>query len=199
MKRFFLCCIAIWLLPAMALAEIEEAESEEEIFEPSKYGSLSLAIGVEQFDSLTIANQDVNDLSGFSFSEGLGVDIVLGSRWHPNFSVEAQFVYLEKLEDDNANLEIRYEVFTANLKFYPIRGLIEPYLLAGVGGGFFGVRVPIDKDSDLGSVARFGGGAELNISKTFALILGGGYLVTLGDINGMDVLEFKVGVVSRFW
>lgn len=196
MKFPFLLCLIASLLPTLALAQIESGPEpqnvdaeDQEIFEPSKYGGLGLAIGVEQYDLFP----------GVDFDEGFGADVVLGSRWHPYFSVEAQFVYMQGIEIDRANVEFEYEVFTANLRFHPFPGVVEPYAFVGLGMGRVELDVGFAKDDEWGSVFRFGGGAELNINRTFAVTVGADYLLTTGDIKDLDLVEIKVGVISRFW
>jgi opacity protein-like surface antigen len=177
----------------------EVSTGEAEPFEPSKYGSLGLAIGVDQFSRFDPVDLNGSNRIKVDANEGIGLDLVFGYRWHRNASVEAHFVYMQGLDDNRKKAEVEYEAFTANLKVYPVTGRVEPYAFAGIGAGRFQVEAGRAKNSEWGNVFRLGAGVDLNYTETLAVSVGGAYLFARGDVDGRDMLEFKLGLTSRFW
>lgn len=192
MRLLTLLLLASLFIPGASLAADEPDEpgkAAEEEFTASKYGGLGLALGLQQFDFVGTAN----------FDEGIGADVVIGYRGHPNVAMEAQFVYMQGIDIESGVFDVEYEIFTANMKYFPFDGQFEPYVLAGLGGGRVGIKSGAGKNDDSGAVFRFGVGTEVNLSESLALVLGTQYLFTFGAIEGFDTLELKFGVVSRFW
>lgn len=182
--------VVMSFLTSILASTVAASESDEEAFVPSKYGAVAFVLGIDQFE----------DGGVLDVSEGFGFDIVMGYRGHRYFSAEGEFVYLDGLDIRDLDIDIRYEIFTANLKFHPFEGQFEPYVLGGIGGG----RIKFGGSggggvAESGAVFRLGAGIETNVSETFGVVLGANYLFTKGAISGSDTLELKLGVVSRFW
>jgi hypothetical protein len=106
---------------------------------------------------------------------------------------------MQGLDDKRKKAEVEYEALTANLKVLPVTGETEPYAFAVMGVGRFQVEAAAAKKSERGNVFRLGAGVDLHYTEALAVSVGGASLFPRCDIDGHDMLEFKLGLISRFW
>lgn len=181
-KRFALNCLGLLLVSGVALADDDDYSS-------GAYVGGALSIGVEQFDFAP---------GSVDFKEAFGVDLWAGYRVHRYIGIEGQFVYLKGFDIKGAPIDFNALNFTANVKVYPISGTIQPYLLGGIGGGRFEIEGGGESVDDSGGVFRLGGGVDVYVFDSVALVAGIGYLFTRGDITDTDILEIRLGVQYQF-
>ncbi len=166
----------------------DQRDSRLDFFGPYIGGSFS--IGVEQFD---------NTVPGDDFDQGFGFDIWAGSRIHPHVGVEGQLSYLKGFEIEGTGIDFSHLNGTANLKLYPLEGMVQPWVLVGAGVGRFEREEPDGYTlADTGGVMRVGTGVDVYLNDHISLVGGVGYLFTAGDIVDTDVVEMKFGLQYRF-
>ncbi|MCH7868997.1 MAG: outer membrane beta-barrel protein [Myxococcales bacterium] len=144
--------------------------------------------------------------------ETVGTDLRAGYRMHRNIAAELQFQWfspaLVKVEGIDL-LEVETWTFTGNLKAYLItermevawHGTIHPYVVAGVGLMHFYVKDAFGaglKGDGEDLAARFGGGIELYFHMNFGVYFDVTYIMTTGDVEGLDHVGMTVGGIFRF-
>jgi hypothetical protein len=138
-----------------------------------------------------------------------------GYRIHRNLVSEVQFQWNSGVGAkfkvvDLAILELETWTLTGNLKVYVLTdriesalmdGRIQPFLLAGVGIMHFDVRDRLDLDASgdgLDLAARFGGGLDIYMTSNIGFYLDVTYLLTTGDVEGLDHIGLSLGAIYRF-
>lgn len=131
-----------------------------------------------------------------------GYNIRAGRRINPMFAVEAEWEHPASQFDDSTRVDgfgqpgkdvTAWEI-TANGKFYPIRGSVQPYAL--VGGGYYQADLPHDQNG--GFVARFGLGVDYLITDNIGVDAEVGYLLGTGDVSNFDQVPISVGAFYNF-
>ncbi len=137
------------------------------------------------------------------FDTGFVIDGWLGYRVHPNIAIETQLEY-SSYEADFFGLDIDVNLltFTTNLKGYVLTGQFQPFALVGVGV----MNAELDIDGSAGSrthsesdfAARFGGGIDYWINESISVGLTSSYVLTTGDVDGVDYVSLALGIQYRF-
>ena len=154
--------------------------------------------------------------SGLSVSvkaeETIGADVRAGYRIHRHFGAEVQFQWFSgadiKFQGFKA-LKLETWTITGNLKGYLLTermdallgGRIQPFLLAGVGLMHFDVKDKVDLGFSADGedvAARFGGGVDIYATQSIGIYLDVTYLLTTGDVEGLDHVGLSLGALFRF-
>ena len=150
--------------------------------------------------------------------EPLGLGARVGYRFHPHFAAEVQLqwfanatvYFIDEVADrrDAAVMAMEFETlaFSGNVKAYPLTGRIQPFLLAGVGLMHFSTKDKVGlgiKPSGEDFAARFGAGIDFHITPSIAAFAEGGYVLTTGELGGLDhvgldQVVWSVGLQYRF-
>ena len=174
-----------WVLAAALMIAAPAAAENSYYARTGPYVGTGLALGFDNFDG--VGNLDL--------STGVGFDIWGGFRIIPNLAVEAQLEYIDRV--NIGPLELDVFTFTANVKGYLLTGRIQPFLLAGIGASVWDANA---FSSASGFSARFGGGVDFYLSERFdfALQMSTSYVVTTGDIDGLDYVSLIFGAQYLF-
>jgi opacity protein-like surface antigen len=190
---------AAWAVIGLALT-VPAAWADDEGLGPYVRGGVTLGW----------ANVD-DDFVGASVSNGVnaGFNIAGGYRFMPALAGEIEFFYITggDVEVNGATVpfaETNAYAFTANIKAYPLMfaaddatGLLQPYLVVGIGGGSGEVtNVGVFSGSEGTFLARFGGGLDLMLTNNLGVFADGSYYVTTKDvIGGIGTISFG-GIVK---
>jgi opacity protein-like surface antigen len=192
----YLCGLLFCMLGLPGLAVGEARVEEDPNPYPTMYLGLAFAAGVDEFDS----TDDFSD-----FNDAIGVDFWIGFRPWRYLALEGQLTYLDGFDTELEipgffPISVDFEVYalSANLKLYPFDGWFQPFVVAGIGGARIEAKANGNTSSEDGSIYRFGGGVDIYFTKGFAVVLGGDYVLTGGDIDGADIIEIKLGLQYKF-
>ena len=165
--------------PTAALAEDEDDE-ELEFARPGVYAMVNVvgALGVDR-------QNDETELSG-----GAGYNLRLGSRESARLAWEVEFENV--ITDGTANQSFTYGI---NGKFFFMEDFLQPYVVLGAGG-YTVLRTGEHHRTDWGF--RMGLGADLYLTKRWALNMENTYVVGVGDLLRSEYASFSVGVLYRF-
>jgi outer membrane protein W len=83
---------------------------------------------------------------------------------------------------------------TTNGKFYPVRGMFQPYAL--IGGGYGEADLPHDQNH--GFVARFGIGLDILFTDNFGMDTEVGYVLGTGAVSDYDYIPISIGFFYNF-
>src|SRR6185369_7209671 len=125
-----------------------------------------------------------------------------GRRINDMFAVEAEWEHPVDNFDDadkvdgfgRLNGDVEVWNVTANGRFYPITGHVQPYLLVGAGYG----QADLPHDDNGGFVARFGVGLDFLISDNFGVEAGADYLLGTGAMSDYDQIPISLGIFYNF-
>ena len=82
-----------------------------------------------------------------------------------------------------------------NGKAFVLTERFQPFLMIGLGG--MGVRGDADS-GDSGFAARFGGGIDIYITRSFYGALDASYVLPTGDVDDFDLVSIGWGFGFRF-
>ena len=193
----------------------EGAASDENLFSRHRFFYLAGGLAVGEYLDVE------NGLEVILASMGLmplveaigtaGADVRAGYRIHRNIAAEVQFQWFSgadiKFQGIKA-LELETWTVTGNLKGYLLTERIEallagvqPYLVAGVGLMHFDRRDKVglgfnDDGDDL--AVRIGGGVDIYATPDIGFYLDVTYLLTTGDVEGLDHVGISLGALFRF-
>jgi len=201
----FLFSFALFTLTFVAPAAF--AEDDDEYSRTGLYAGISAVVGLyPQSDS---ALDDELNAIGFpggsdGFDEGYGGHFVIGYRTSEYIAAEAQVLYLppstiEIGGVDAADLDAL--TATIGMKMYPVRGRLQPYGVLGAG------ILRIDFEDAVGAgvagdeysfALRTGIGADYYLTRSIVLNAGLEYVIPLGTLDNLDLLNFSLGAIFRF-
>ena len=171
-------------------------QAEDDYDRPGFYLGAGLGLGFEQFD----------DFGGVDVDTGIGFDVWAGYRSTPDYAVELQLEYIDRL-DFSADLgppfgvvdfEGNFLTITGNLKWYLTTSWVQPFAVVGVGF----LRAELEAlgisivDTDF--AARFGGGIDFYTSPNLSLGTTASYVLTTGSVDGADYVSLVLAFQYRF-
>ena len=171
-----------------ALAEGDDHRSNQ------IYLGAGAAFGFENFD----------DTGGLDIDDAYGFDVWGGVRFVPLIAAEIQLEYLNGFDTTIFGVDVDGQAvaFTANAKLFPLAEVsdrVEPFLSAGIGTGWFELDAgPFGDQDEAGFIARFGGGIDLYFTENAALHVSSSYVLTTGDLDGLDWVTVVAGLQFRF-
>jgi opacity protein-like surface antigen len=160
-----------------------------------EFGRSGPSVGVGAIYAFEIFDDD-STVQGAD--NGFGYDLKGGYRFNEYFALELRFEHLPDMND--------VEIWQLDVsgKFYPFHGMVQPYLLtgvglhnveddrAGVGTGGLGV-------DGMGVGLRFGIGVDFYITRNWAIYVEGDYLLPTGGRSDYDAIPVGLGVLYRFY
>lgn len=148
------------------------------------YGQGNLVIAFENFDNVPSSFVDT----------AYGVSGRLGYRLAPRFAVEGQFEYTGDFSDISG-LDVTGKVLTVNGKFFLLEEELQPYALAGFGGGWSDFDPGPSIDAFL---VKVGGGLDFYLSESWGLNGEVVYNIGTGDLDDFNYTGLSIGAFLRF-
>lgn len=197
---------AILIVSALLTAAMPVAAQDSPFARPGPYLGIGGSVGfyTELEDQIEDLLLSVGYVVNAEVDNPLGFNIRAGYRGNPWLAAEVEYEYLTDadIEIDGFDLaEIRTWVFSGNLKFFPLQGRFQPFLLAGVGALSqrfedtlgFGLE-----ETDTVAVGRFGGGLDLYATENIALSLDVTYLLPADELGGFDADYVSIGWGAQY-
>ncbi len=194
-------CLGLTLIAMIGIPE--RAQAEDDYGRPGFYLGAGLGFGFEKFEGT----------GGLDIDTGIGFDGWAGYRITPNFAAEIQLEYLDRF-DFSADLgppfgvvdfEGNFLAFTGNLKAYLMTGRVQPFAVVGIGVLRAELEALGGSISDTGFAARFGGGIDFYTTPprkagrtNLSIGATASYVLTTGDIDGLDYVSLVLGAQYRF-
>jgi opacity protein-like surface antigen len=179
------CASAAAAPPAM-----DDGSSSRDYGRPGLYVAVGAMRGFENFDTAgpTLRAKD----SDFGF--------VVRGGYHLGESAALE-VSLEdargfNLEQGSSSLDVNIASVVAQGKWYFSDGMLEPYLLGGIGWARADVET-LDLDGNA-AFLRAGAGVDLYLSHNIALFAEVNYNRMTGDLRDLDHYDAVAGIVLRF-
>jgi opacity protein-like surface antigen len=145
---------------------------------------------------------------GVTVEEPFGLGARVGYRFHPHFAAEAHLQWFANAavrftSEDSTVMAFKFDnlAYSGNVKVYLLTGRIQPFLLAGAGFMHFSADDKVGlgiKTSGEDFAARFGTGIDLYITPSIAGFAEGAYVLTTGELDGLDHVVWSVGLQYRF-
>jgi len=161
-----------------------------------------LAIGVggsRLYENIDTGANPIN------FEESMGFNLKLGYRFSDALEGEIEYLFIDGFDGSVAGIEAfeldGYAV-TANVKWYPATGKVQPYCL--VGAGFADLEASVayedtnESESDWGAVFRAGGGVDFYAAEDVLFFAEVSYYFTRGNIEDCDFMPVTLGVKHTF-
>jgi opacity protein-like surface antigen len=179
----------------IALAGSAE-ETEPDYGATGPYLGIGAAYAWDQFDGFGSLDPDM----------AIGFDAWGGYRFLSYLAAELQLEYLNGFDIQipgdfffpSQKLEGEALTFTGNLKAYLPLGRFQPFILSGVGLGYFKFEIGRTDISDTAFAARFGGGVDFYVTEALALQVSSSYVLQTGDLDGLDYVSLIAGLQYRF-
>lgn len=156
--------------------------------EYGRSGPYLSAGGVYAFD-------DFSGNAAPSPSGSWGYNLAGGYRFNEYFALEVDWEQLLGFEDSTGDADTW--LLGVNAKVYPFHGIIQPFVVAGVG--WASVDDNSAPEDDTGAGFRFGGGFDVYISRNWAINVETGYLLPIGSLNDYGAVPLSLGVTYRFY
>lgn len=132
----------------------------------------------------------------------VGFELYGGYRFHPNLALEAEFELLPETDIDVSGVgkiaDLESWTLTANGKFFPLTGPVQPFVLLGLGVMDAEVNVGPFSDEATGFATRFGGGVDLYATENIVFSAGVDYVLPTGDVEDLDYVSYGGGFQYRF-
>lgn len=163
------------------------------------YLAAQAIVGIELFDMDTLESRNNNrSLNADNFYSVSGR---MGYRFHPHVAAEVQGDWIRDADMESV---AKYEgaTFTANVKAYALTERIQPFVYAGVGGGFLSIdnkSAGTDVNRNVGGfVARFGTGFDFYFNEDVGFTGDVNYLLPTGEMQDYSYLGVNLGFFIRF-
>jgi opacity protein-like surface antigen len=173
------------------VAEEDADVAEEETRDSYIYLGGAFSIGIDNFDGT----------AGLSSSdEGFGFDFWLGYRINRYVGVEGRISHISGFDAQFEGEAIDFQMFsfTGNVKVYPITGIFQPYAILGIGSADFKGQSLSYERNDTGVLVVVGGGIDIYVLDRFSVMAELDYIVTVGDVKGLDQIQAKAGIQFQF-
>ncbi len=181
-------------------------DSTPDYARPGPY--LGVGVAIASFTDLEQSAEDALLDLGYVFDvtvdTGVGADIRGGYRISRYAAIEAEFEILPSIDASIPGTrfaEIDFFALTANAKFFPITGRIQPFALVGLGvlHGEVKDTLGFDISDTVADLAfRVGGGLDVYITEHVALTAGVTYLRGTGDVSDSSYISTSIGAQYRF-
>lgn len=166
-------------------------------FTPSK-----LAVGVG--GSRLYENIDTGS-NPIVFEESAGFNFKLGYRFTEALEAELDYLYIDGFDGSVAGIKAfnldGYAV-TANAKWYPATGKVQPYCLVGAGFADLTARFDLEpkhkSESHADAVFRVGGGVDIYAAENVLFFGEISYYMTRGEVKDTDFMPVTLGVKRTF-
>ncbi|MBW2716671.1 MAG: porin family protein [Deltaproteobacteria bacterium] len=198
----------IWMC-IIAFAGSTQA-TEPDYAETGPYLGAGAAFAWENFEIRGRSDPDmafgVNGWGGYRLHRFLAVELQV--EYLNGFDTRREFQsFLPGFGNNVAKSDMEAVIFTGNLKAYLPLGRFQPFVLAGMGLGYFKLDSTVSisafptfrsSDSDTDLAVRLGGGFDFYLLETLALQLSSSYVLPTGDFDGFDYVSLIAGLQYRF-
>ena len=143
------------------------------------------------------ANFSVENFDVGGHDNGWGYNLRAGRRLCDMFAAEVQWEHIPGDFEGNG-FDVDTWALTANGRFYPIKGRVEPFALVGIGyedGRVHSFNGAPDPD---GFAARFGLGLDVLVTDNIGLSAEVDYLLETGSGPDIDQIPMSLNVFYRF-
>jgi len=176
----------------------------------TSWGGVALAVGPDESGpylgfGVGFGFNNFEDTGSVGIDPGYGFDAWGGYKFNKWVAAELQLEYLNgfKTSVSFLDLDAQAVTFGANLKAFPLASVlghqIQPFLLAGPGFSWFGFDAgSFGRADGLGFSARFGGGIDFYVTEHVALQVSSSYVLTTGDVDGLDYVSLVAGIQYKF-
>jgi hypothetical protein len=175
--------IALHLL-ALSVVFVANAAVAQDYARPGLYAQGNFVIAIENFDDVPSSVVDT----------GFGVSGRVGYRLAPMFAVEGQFEYSGDFSDISG-LDLTGKLATINGKVFFLQDELQPYALAGFGGGWADFDPGPDEDA---FVVKVGGGLDFYFSESWGVNGEVVYNIGTGDLDDFNYTGISLGAFLRF-
>jgi opacity protein-like surface antigen len=208
---------------------VPDEEAEPEPVEDNPYARNGFYIGLAGSLGVDIKFEDkfekeVRDGLGnptnlsLNVDEKFGLNTRAGYRFHPRIAAEVQFEWISEADIDLKGVAFGKDAFTlerwtlmANAKGYLGTGIVQPFLLVGLGvmkgqvEGNASRELPDESvveyrisETDTDFAARFGGGLEVYATENIVINIDATYVLPTGSVNDFDYVSVGWGFQYRF-
>jgi opacity protein-like surface antigen len=144
-----------------------------------------------------VAAIELFDDGPLNFDNGGGVKVRAGYRWAPEFAVEGVYEWAGGF-DDPIGFAAKGWSLTLNSKGYFATGRVQPYAVAGLGGGQSEISL-LGVSATAGAfIMRFGGGLDYYLTEHWVVDTEIVYVLPFGNLKGTDYLSLGFGFQYRF-
>ncbi|MCG8589507.1 MAG: porin family protein [Proteobacteria bacterium] len=204
MHRTTPCFVALIVLLSGSAARAHHEDYgdpyEQAYARPGPYLALGGVFGLNDFENEIEADLGLRT----DVDDSFGVDVRLGYRWHPAFSFELQYEWLDGFDIHLAGVpSAELDGFTlgTNAKSYLLTGPVQPYLLAGAGVTRLELRdtLGLDVDGDeTGFQGRLGGGVDLYATPSVFVGVHAARVFNTGSLDDLDYTVVGANLGFRF-
>lgn len=176
---------------------------------PALAGAEGPTKGIYLGASANAAFDNFGNDRGVDVGPGFGAGLRAGSRLNENFAIETQWEWTGRLEDDSVTSIVGAEdvtaeghVITANAKYFPLPGRIEPLVFAGMGVGVAEADATVfgmsDDNEEAAFTMRFGAGVQGAITDSVSVLLESSYVLPTGKLEDFQYISVNLGVTVHF-
>lgn len=201
---------------ALALATLATAPApaaDEDFARRGLYVGLAGLRAFSDFDATATSTSSFGTTTkvGLDSGDSWGVEGRIGYRFHEHVAAEAQLQYYDEFGLDlHAGAPINFNGHlatldgvsgTGNVKFYPLNGRFQPYLLGGVGFLVLRTRdvLGVDvSDAEAAFAGRAGVGLDVYLTREFALYTEASALLPAGSLSAFRTIPVTFGGQYRF-
>jgi len=202
--------------PAPAPRRQERVERRREVSDYARSGPYLQAGGVYAIENIDadvfVAGFPGPGVFGGEWDDSWGYNIRGGYRIGPWVAVEAQWEHYLDFDFDKADVpvagvtsagrDLESYILTANGKFYPLHGMVQPYALIGMGWHNAQMERSRFHDFDHDAFAfRFGLGADVYFTDMVGMAAEAGYVLPVtGELSDQDfeIIPISVNFFVRF-
>ena len=206
--------------PALCQADDDPTTEDNPYARSGFYIGLAGSLGVDAALEDKLEKAVTNTLMtsvGTNVDEKIGLNARIGYRFHPRIAGEAQFEWITEagisfkgVPFGKDAIKLERWTYTANAKAYLGTGIVQPFLLVGLG--LMSAQLKGDVIADLEDdplvfsvsetkeafAARFGGGIEIYATDYVVINLDASYVLPTGALDDFDYISIGWGVMVRF-
>lgn len=167
----------------------------------------------------TYAFQDFGDVHGVKFNNAGGLNLKTGFRVTRNAGLELNFDYFSDFKADgngsvsgvpvDIDAKISLYTFTVDLKVFLTEGVVNPYLLAGIG--YMNGKINYETSSNGANMdndwseskgdgcGKVGAGLEFFMNEKLSVGLDGSYLLGFGALDSIRYYKITAGINFYLW
>src|SRR5262245_33557381 len=200
-------------LPSPTRAQLP-LDKDAPLDRPRFYVGLGALIGIQSFGDIGLQSASAGGpaITAEVHNQSWGGEMRAGYRFHPYLAAELQGQYNGQFDVKGNAIgrpllgTVRAVTSTANLKLYPLTGIltdvVQPYALGGVGilwadtqDKVVGAHLPV---GDVEFAGRGGIGVDTYISPMLAVYMEGSYVAPTGSLAGYGLAAITCGAQFHF-
>lgn len=127
-----------------------------------------------------------------------GYDLTGGYRFNEYFALQINWQHMIEFADSTGDTELW--LISADAKFFPLHGIVQPYALMGAGySSVDDSRAASPPRNTAGAGFRFAGGLDFYITRNWALMFEAGYVLNTSGRSDYGAIPLTFGVIYRFY